>query len=422
LPPESPTAYSVGSTAQGTDLPLRTVLVVVRWPVGGIRTFIRYVYPHFTTGRFRFVFYLPQYQEYSTFTRELAALDAEFCVAPSDFSLKTVAPSLLRIVQRRGIDLIHAHGLTSALYVAPVARLTHTPHLATLHDVFREPQFGGITGQAKRLCIRFMLPLLDTIHCVSHDVKANLDDFFPRSAHRKQRDVVISNGIDSTRFLTATSRDLHAELGLSSDCAVVGFFGRFMSQKGFATLVDAVYILSRDEALCSRFRVLTFEEGAFFRHEVERIARLGLSKFFCHLPFTPDISSTLKGLDLVVVPSLWEASSLVSMEAMTAGVPVIGSDCIGLREVLRNTPCTMFPTGDAAALADAIHREILSPTREQARAFTAVAAQRFDVRKRAAELEQVVIALAERRQRRTTGGAPRVGGATQSDLDGQVIR
>jgi glycosyltransferase involved in cell wall biosynthesis len=110
------------------------------------------------------------------------------------------------------------------------------------------------------------------------------------------------------------------------------------------------------------------------------------------------------------------------MEAMTAGVPVIGSDCIGLREVLRNTPSTMFPTGDAAALADAIRREIFSPTRETARAFTAVAAQRFDVRKRAAEMEQVIVALAERRQRRPKGGAPRVGSATRSDLDGQVLR
>ena len=58
----------------------------------------------------------------------------------------------------------------------------------------------------------------------------------------------------------------------------------------------------------------------------------------------------LAELDLLVVPSLWEASSVVSMEAMAAGVPVLGTDCIGLREVLRGTPSRVVRAGDPAAL------------------------------------------------------------------------
>ena len=81
---------------------------------------------------------------------------------------------------------------------------------------------------------------------------------------------------------------------------------------------------------------------------------------------------------VLVVPSLWEASSLVSMEAMAAGVAVLGSDCPGLREVLRGTPARTVPAGDAAALARALRGAIVAPWTAEARAYAPAARARFD--------------------------------------------
>ena len=39
------------------------------------------------------------------------------------------------------------------------------------------------------------------------------------------------------------------------------------------------------------------------------------------LPFVTNIASTLKGLDVVVMPSLWEACPLLAMETLVAGIP-----------------------------------------------------------------------------------------------------
>jgi len=375
-----------------------TLLVVVRWPVGGIRTFIRYVYPNFPGSTFRFIFYLPRYQEYAALTQELGSLGAEFVLAPADFNARAVIPDLFRLIRGRRVDVIHAHGLTSALHTFPVARVTHTPHLTTFHDVFREAQFRGVAGRVKRLCLDQVIRHLDAIHFIGEDARANLLQSFPRTAPRSDADILIPNGIHTAHFLAAGTRDLHRELRAPSDCFLLGFFGRFMSQKGFAVLVDAVAHLAADRTLGKPFLVLTFEEGSFFQQEVSRIARLGLSSYFRHLAFTPDISSTLKGLDLVAVPSLWEACPLLPMEAMVAGTPLIGSDCVGLREVLRNTPAAIIPTGNARALADAIRREIVTPSRAAAQAFTHIAAERFDVRERAADLEQALMTFAHRRR------------------------
>ena len=83
-------------------------------------------------------------------------------------------------------------------------------------------------------------------------------------------------------------------------------------------------------------------------------------------------------MDLVVVPSLWEASSLVSMEAMAAGVPVLGSDCPGLREVLRGTPSRTVEAGDPDALRHGLHLALTRPWTEAARSFAPAARARFD--------------------------------------------
>jgi glycosyltransferase involved in cell wall biosynthesis len=108
------------------------------------------------------------------------------------------------------------------------------------------------------------------------------------------------------------------------------------------------------------------------------VERLGLGEYVTALDFTPDVRPVLAQLDLLVVPSLWEASSLIAMEAMTAGVPVLGTDCIGLREVLRATPARVVAAGDVNALAKGLLEGVNNPWREEAIAFAPTACERFD--------------------------------------------
>jgi glycosyltransferase involved in cell wall biosynthesis len=79
------------------------------------------------------------------------------------------------------------------------------------------------------------------------------------------------------------------------------------------------------------------------------------------------------------------------MEAMVAGVPVIGTDCIGLREVLMDTPSVMVPAKNIPVLAGAIYNEMTTPSRLGAEEFRDEAAKRFNVEARAKELENLMI-------------------------------
>jgi glycosyltransferase involved in cell wall biosynthesis len=84
---------------------------------------------------------------------------------------------------------------------------------------------------------------------------------------------------------------------------------------------------------------------------------------------------------------------------MSAGVPVLGSDCPGLREVLRDTPSRMVRTGEASALEVGLREALARPWGDAARSYAPFARRRFDVRRSAGRLVQLYEDL-------TGGGSP----------------
>ena len=94
------------------------------------------------------------------------------------------------------------------------------------------------------------------------------------------------------------------------------------------------------------------------------------------------------------MPSRWEACGLLAMEALAAGVPIVGSDCIGLREVLAATPARMVEPGNAAALAEALARELEERRSAEFLAYSPTAVERFSVARNASALRSLYDELA----------------------------
>ena len=374
----------------------RKILLVVRHPVGGIRTFFRYVYRTFSAEKYQFTLVAPDLPETGFLREDLKELDLNYVPFGRNVSGHELFWKITRTIRSGEFDLIHSHGFTAGACAALGAVINRKPHILTCHDVFTERQFAGLKGRIKRVGLAGLMLTIDRIHCVSHDARENLLSTLPILTLRQRHVIAIPHGIDVEVFLGAGRRDLRLELGLSSDTFLIGFLGRFMAQKGFRYLVDAVAEIIETTDLRRRPVVLAFGDDGFIREEKEEVRRKGIADVVHFLPFVADVASTLKGLDVVVMPSLWEACGLLAMEAMVAGVPLIGTSCIGLREVLCNTPATAVRPGDSVALAKALISEMKHPTTEQARDFVARAAVRYQVQGPAADLEQLLTQLIER--------------------------
>ena len=126
--------------------------------------------------------------------------------------------------------------------------------------------------------------------------------------------------------------------------------------------------------------------------EVERDEVLrGMVRF---IEPVPDIATLLPQIDVLVMPSLWEACPLLPMEAMALGVPVVGSDAIGLREVLRDTPSLTPVAGNVSALAAALQEAIDARTKRPAQAYVLQLRERFDNNSGAKSLRRVYDTIA----------------------------
>jgi glycosyltransferase involved in cell wall biosynthesis len=74
------------------------------------------------------------------------------------------------------------------------------------------------------------------------------------------------------------------------------------------------------------------------------------------------------------------------METLCAGVPMIASDCIGLREITRGTPVITIPSKSSTALANAICSFMDSPAKKPFLDFRDIAIEKFDVRNTAQQV------------------------------------
>lgn len=367
------------------------ILLVIRWPVGGIRTFLRYVYKNLDLPISRITIAAPNTPELKILLNDLEDYQINVIASKIDITPWEFFRFVFRVIVTGKYDLVHSQGLTAGICSIIPCFISKRPHLMTLHDVFTERQFQGIMGLAKKAFLNATMPFVDTIHTVSHDARDNLLEYIPSLKCKNNKVVAIPNGVEVRRFMNAEPINLRQKLGLPENSFLIGFLGRFMSQKGFVYLVEAIKILYEKYELSKLPIVLAFSsEDGFFREEKKEVERKGLDHVIRFLPFTPNVAPVLKSLDIVVMPSLWEACGLLAMEAMVSGVPVIGTDCIGLREVLKDTPGIMIPKRNSLALADALFKEMTFSTRERSWAFQEIAATRFDVEKQARELKNLI--------------------------------
>ncbi|MEC9041404.1 MAG: glycosyltransferase family 4 protein [Pseudomonadota bacterium] len=352
------------------------VVVFARHPSGGIRTYFSYVYGNEALNDF----------EFSLVTPESAALES--LVAPlSNVSVLAKTPesnlklliALLRVVLRKRPALVHSHGFTAGLISAFPLWLLRIPHIITTHDVFMPGHFRGAMGTFKKYIMARLFSLARVVNPVGDDAAENFRATFP-ALTGKGRVVAVRNGIKSAAFLGADSRALRKEAGIPDNSLVVGFFGRFMAQKGFGLLVDAVESWN-NSGKHRPLHVCCFGWGGFIREEQESIARRELKEYFHFFPGTDEMGAAIRGVDAVVMPSRWEACPLLAMEVMVAGKPLIASNCIGLKEVTKNTPALIFEVGSLSQLVEQLS---LFESRQEYFAvefsnFRDVAAERFDV-------------------------------------------
>ena len=374
----------------------KRVLIPVSHPLGGIRTYLLYNLRRLCSEGYEFTFLSTAGETFDLFKNDVANWEGtEFVEVPaakrgSCGMIQTIRQTLAK----QEFALVHSQGLRAGTEASVANYFRQIPHLITLHDVIvpGNDLLGRFKWLKKRL-ISTATKHATVIIPVSHDCAANHLELFPAWRRGPGRIETICNGVDVERLLQSQKHFEQSrqngsavlqrnELGLSDNVVIGGFFGRFMPQKGFDILREALLLLA-EQGLQDRFCILTTIDKNGYTIETIRSVTDDpvISKMVCLIEPVTDIAPVMSQVDVLLMPSRWEAFSLLVEEALVLGIPVIGSDCLGLREVLVNTPSYMPPKENPGALAAAITDfiENLEQKKQAAMDYSAIAQHRFDV-------------------------------------------
>jgi glycosyltransferase involved in cell wall biosynthesis len=140
---------------------------------------------------------------------------------------------------------------------------------------------------------------------------------------------------------------------LPEDGFLIGLVGRIEQAKGQLVAIEAFAKARRPDAhlvLCG-----SVQERDYFESLQQRAQALGIGDTVHFVEFTSEIPDLVNTFDLSLLPSYGETFGLVVIEAMAAGIPVIGTDAEGVPEIIRHEENGLLvPPRDAEALARAM--------------------------------------------------------------------
>jgi glycosyltransferase involved in cell wall biosynthesis len=157
--------------------------------------------------------------------------------------------------------------------------------------------------------------------------------------------------------LADQAQSLRVRVGLQPDDVLLVSVGRLEANKGFSVLVRALGFLLQRRALPSHWRWVLVGDGPMRGELQSQVVSAGLGGHvvLCGRVESDELHGWYEAATLFVHPTLYEGSSLVTLEAMAHRRAVVATRAGGLPDkVIPGENGWLVTPGDAAALADAV--------------------------------------------------------------------
>ena len=268
---------------------------------------------------------------------------------------------LAKIIKEYRIDVVNAHHYMSCFYSFFGTRVMNRIRLVyTEHSV---PEVEGLANSIHYKIFHLMLYEINGVIGVSRAITEKFEEKYPSHVGKFYE---VLNGVDIDKFQSKGMREsVRRKWGFGMDHFVVGTVANFRKIKNHVCLVRAANRLKDTHPQLRLFFVGTGFPGDkenSINEVMDAVNEYRLEDRVVFAGYQENISEILSSFDLFCLPSKSEGLPVSVLEAMAAGILVVGSNVSGIVEVVENGKTgILFSSDSDSDLALALEKIIARP-------------------------------------------------------------
>ncbi len=241
-----------------------------------------------------------------------------------DLPLPALDRKFKKAIKDANLDIIHIHSpFTIGKLATNYGKKHNIPVVATMHSQYKKDFY---TATKNKMLTNFMLKKILKVFDKCDEcwaVNSEMSKVF-KEYGVKEMPGVQNNGTDLVPFTNLQEIvTLKQKYGIKDDEKVLLFIGRICALKNIFFTVDSLAVLKQKGF---KFKMLFVGTGQDEKKLKDQIKKLGLQNdviFTGKITGREEISKYYKMADLFVFPSLYDASSLVQIEAASQSTPTV---------------------------------------------------------------------------------------------------
>jgi len=256
---------------------------------------------------------------------------------------RNVIRELRALIKSASIDVIHCHQYTPYSYGVLAAFGTKARVIFTEHGRFYPDRYSW----KRRIVNPFLSLITQHIVAISQATREALAhyEWIP-----KRRIDVIYNGVHVPAHDAALG-EVRGHLGISDEHIVFGTLARLDSIKNQSLMIRALAELSKSHPKCLLILAGDGPERSALEREVEE---LGLQQVVIFTGFVAEIENYLMAMDVFLLTSFSEGTSMTLLEAMALGRAVMATRVGGNEEVIGPAAGKLIDSDNLPALVQAM--------------------------------------------------------------------
>jgi glycosyltransferase involved in cell wall biosynthesis len=231
-----------------------------------------------------------------------------------------------KLLKSENVDVVHIHRMYLYFWFAFIAKLAGTKTVVrTIHNVFkpklRYPQYYLSRKVLKVLNVKFT--------SIGHSVEKHELNYFGNSTIR------INNWFDANKFYplneTESKNEIRSNLKIPVDSFVVISIGSCLHQKNHDHIIR---VANKLREKYPKIFYLHLGTGPLCAREIKLVNSLGLDKHVLYAGNVTNVRDYIVASDLYIMPSDFEGLGNALLEAMACGIPCIGYNVSGIRDLI----------------------------------------------------------------------------------------